>query len=676
MNTASSRGTTRTTTDALAGLARRTRAFPSPTDWQDEVIYQLLPDRFSDGQDASRPLLDRGDLASARPVSWDPSAWAESGHSRFQGGTLKGVTSRLDYLRELGVTTVWLGPPWKQRAERNDYHGYAIQDFLDVDPRFGRREDLVELVTEAHDRGLRVILDIVINHTGENWLYQTQLGNLTAAPPPYRDHIDGPYPFGAWLAGDGTPLPVGTLPNAPDDGVWPQGSLQSPDAYHRAGGGPRSYWDQDPQQRPSAFAEFRRADWYNRDLALTGGPLGDAVLQTIIECWTYWLQLTDCDGFRIDTFKHTRIAEGRRFCAAIREYAEAMGKDNLLLLAEVGGGDSLEEGYLTVQGRNLSAILEIGEARQKLRAVAGGQEPPNAFFGLWPREDPPPPSATSEGLPPDVGWSALPAAGSHRNLGDAFVYSLDDHDNLWMDQLRFATQHPELTVPAVALVLFTLGIPCLYYGTEQALALPAELLAQLPHVNDGANGGDRYIREAMFGPDHPRRSGRDGLPSAPDPLDPSLPGFGPFGTSGHHVFDTANPTFRRVADLLSVRAKQQALRRGRQYLREIRVDPTRGFGVPAAGGLCAWSRILGTTEVLCVANLDPGQARGADVTVDATLNAGSSAAFEVLVDTAAFGGAGGQPAAVGSQVAVSTTNEGRRYVTVSSLGPAEVRVLA
>jgi hypothetical protein len=106
----------------------------------------------------------------------------------------------------------------------------------------------------------------------------------------------------------------------------------------------------------------------------------------------------------------------------------------------------------------------------------------------------------------------------------------------------------------------------------------------------------------MFGPDHPRRDGRAGLPGAPDPFDPDLPGFGPFGSSGKHCFRPGNPVYMQVQELLRVRREQLALRRGRQYQRDL--DTGSGYALPAAGSLMAWSRILAGTEVLCVVNLD------------------------------------------------------------------------
>src|SRR5687768_4031798 len=88
---------------ASFALPRRERYFPSPADWRDEVLYFLLPDRFSDGAEAGRPMLDRGNLAAARPASFRFDRWAQGGGERWQGGTLRGITSKIGYLKNLGV---------------------------------------------------------------------------------------------------------------------------------------------------------------------------------------------------------------------------------------------------------------------------------------------------------------------------------------------------------------------------------------------------------------------------------------------------------------------------------------------------------------------------------------------------------------------------------------------
>ena len=130
-------------------LEPRGRVMASPVHWKDHIFYQILPDRFSDGREAERPLYD-----SNQPEAFaasDKRAWMEAG-LRFNGGTLPGIRSKLDYLQGLGITGLWLNPVLKQRADLQTYHGYAIQDFLQIDPRFGTLQDLRDLIDDAHDQ--------------------------------------------------------------------------------------------------------------------------------------------------------------------------------------------------------------------------------------------------------------------------------------------------------------------------------------------------------------------------------------------------------------------------------------------------------------------------------------------------------------------------------------------
>lgn len=147
-------------------LKPRGRVFRSPATWRDQILYFLMPDRFSDAQENQRPLFDRTNPGQYKTK--DKRTWMEGG-KKFQGGTLKGIESKLDYLKGLGVTTLWVGPIWKQRKDLETYHGYGIQNFLDIDPRFGTRQDLRDLVDAAHDREMYVLLDIIYNHSGNNW---------------------------------------------------------------------------------------------------------------------------------------------------------------------------------------------------------------------------------------------------------------------------------------------------------------------------------------------------------------------------------------------------------------------------------------------------------------------------------------------------------------------------
>ena len=487
---------------------------PSPADWRDEVLYFLLVDRFSDGNEASRPLLDRTNVAAARPNQsngqpWRFDLWAQSGNERFQGGTLNGVRSQLGYLSGLGVTALWLSPVMRQRGHANTfhsdtYHGYGVADFLDVDPRFGTRLDLIDLVDAAHQAGIRIILDIIFNHTGQNWNYP---GNVEKeAFRQWPDH----YNFGNWLGANGEPISAIT---STDQGAWPT-EFQDPARYTRAGTG-----DLGKGALDDPHAENKRSDFeVLRDLATDVDP----TLARLVEVYKYWIALTDCDGFRIDTFKHVALEEARNFCGAIKEYALSLGKNDFFLVAE-SPGDEAALFALNGLRRNLNAILDIGGARPALEAVGKGLAPQTAYFNGFDEFD--------------------PGLGSHRNAGDQHVSVLNDHDQLGSIRLRFT---PDLTfdhqvVAPVAIQLFTLGIPMIYYGTEQALAPPEapvrQFLPDFPGQVD--HPSDRYLREAMFGPAHPRRSGTAGLP--PGTPDPGLPGFGPFGTAGRHCFDLQPP---------------------------------------------------------------------------------------------------------------------------------------
>src|SRR3954468_11549833 len=128
--------------------------FQSAREWREEFIYFLLVDRFHDGV-ARSPAPGQGRTAGIRTPD------------DFYGGTLKGITDHLDYIAGLGCTAIWLSPVFENNA--GAYHGYNISNYLDVDPHFGTKQDLVDLVEAAHRREppIRVILDVVINHSGD-----------------------------------------------------------------------------------------------------------------------------------------------------------------------------------------------------------------------------------------------------------------------------------------------------------------------------------------------------------------------------------------------------------------------------------------------------------------------------------------------------------------------------
>lgn len=125
-----------------------------------DVLYLLMPDRFAKGTDNKAD-----DLRFKAKVDRDnPNA--------RHGGDLKGIENHLDYLHDLGVTALWLCPVLENDMPGGSYHGYATTDYYRVDPRFGTNADYARLVEKAHGKGLKVVMDMIFNHSGSEhpWL--------------------------------------------------------------------------------------------------------------------------------------------------------------------------------------------------------------------------------------------------------------------------------------------------------------------------------------------------------------------------------------------------------------------------------------------------------------------------------------------------------------------------
>src|SRR5262245_60352543 len=141
----------------LARLCDR-QFFPSPAAWEDQVLYFLMLYRFSDGNEQgyrgnNRRRLRRGTTPQFQPIDAESALrtpeeadhWREA-RAYWVGCTLKGLTCIIVYLQRLWVTAIWASPIFTQVAFHDTYHGYGIHNFLEVDPHFGTRADLVQLV--------------------------------------------------------------------------------------------------------------------------------------------------------------------------------------------------------------------------------------------------------------------------------------------------------------------------------------------------------------------------------------------------------------------------------------------------------------------------------------------------------------------------------------------------
>jgi glycosidase len=570
-------------------------------------------DRFSDGREngykdnegnlvrsGTTPAYSPAGAENAVKTEADAAHWREAG-TKYVGGTLKGLESKIGYLKRLGVTALWISPIFKQVRFRETYHSYGIQNFLEVEPHFGSREDLREVVRTAHANGIYVVLDIILNHAGNAFSYSGE-----------QDHpwTGGMYPVEGFNDKDGNP----TIPfvkanpqNLPDyDGALFPVELQQPDTFTRKGY--IKNWDYDP--------EFREGDFFDlKDIDHGYGSADDyqvsAALRHLCEAYKYWIAYADIDGFRIDTVKHMDRGATRYFVSVIREFAQGIGKENFFLLGEITGGR--KRAYETLELTGLSAALGIDDIPDKLEYLVKGYRNPNEYFSLFRN-------------------SELVNKSSHIWFRNKMVTSFDDHDQVRKgnQKARFCADADasKVVLNVLALNALTLGIPCIYYGSEQCF--------------DGRGGSDRYIRESMFGGE-----------------------FGAFRTRGLHFFNEDNPVYRELAKVLEIRRKNIVLRRGRQYLRPISAaDDGVCFSLPEMVGgeirsVVPWSRIFNGKEMLLAINTDYDQPKTAWVTIDNDLHQGGDVLQCIYSKDAAQ---------IGQSVTVEARNGKAVLITVPAAG--------
>ena len=402
-------------------------------EWREEFIYFLLVDRFHDGSPRA-------------PVRQVGRSLGVQAPDDFYGGKIKGITQNLDYIAGLGCTAIWLSPVFENNP--GAYHGYNINNYLAVDPHFGTKQDLIDLVEAAHRRNppMRIILDVVINHSGDNWGYP---GDFT-----YNYANDEQFRLDFWRRPD-RPIPQ---------------ELRKDALYHRRG--QIQNWDSYPEDQHGDVVTLK--DYANDDDAA-----GSELINILIKAHCYWMREADVDGFRVDAVKHMGELACSRFCSNIREYAYSLGKRGFFLFGEVAtSNDEVLDRYI---GQNTS--------RQ------GGDK--TVFFGLD--------SVLDFRLAGDLPWVIKGMRGpqplfdrleAQRNralnrgeIGRYLVTFFDNHDSFWQPGGRFANGAPDAqAIAAAGYLLCAMGAPCLYYGTEQGFE---------------GHGGDGQMREAMFDKDAP-----------------------------------------------------------------------------------------------------------------------------------------------------------------------------
>jgi glycosidase len=252
---------------------------------RDDVIYLIMPDRFADGD----PSNDRP--ASSNRAGSEVAKYDRGNPMAYHGGDLRGIREHLGYLHDLGVTTLWLTPVWKNTD--SDYHGYHVVDFYALDDHMGSLPEYQALVADAHRLGMKVLIDYVVNHTG-----------------PHHPWANDP-PTPTWF--HGTPAhhlePAYTFAGLVDPHASPREYLNTLDGWF-AGRLP----DLNPDDPALAIYLAQNAMW--------------------------WTESAQLDGFRLDTFPYSTRQFWSGWHERMRQVYPQFDYPQIMDIGEVADSDS------------------------------------------------------------------------------------------------------------------------------------------------------------------------------------------------------------------------------------------------------------------------------------------------------------------------------------------------
>ncbi|MGW1542711.1 pullulanase-type alpha-1,6-glucosidase [Streptomyces sp. NPDC002309] len=498
----------------------RLAAEPARHDLTREQFYFVLPDRFANGDKGN----DRGGLTGSRlATGYDPT---DKGF--YQGGDLKGLTRKLDYIKGLGTTAIWLAPIFKNQPVQGEganasagYHGYWITDFTQVDPHFGSNEDLETLIDKAHAKGMKVFFDVITNHTADvvdyeeksyDYLSKGAFPYLTKDGKPFddADHADGKRDFPAV---DQDSFPRTPVVPAAKRNVKVPSWLNDPTMYHNRGD---STW---------AGESATYGDFVGLDDLWTERP---EVVEGMERIYRRWVRDFDIDGFRIDTVKHVNMEFWNQWATALDSYAAQRGRDDFFMFGEVYSADTSVTSPYVTQGRLDSTLdFPFQDAARAYASQGGSAQRLASVFG----DDYKYTTGTANA------YEQVTFLGNHDMGRIGTFLKQDDPDATDAELVRKAGLANEL-------MFLSRGNPVIYYGDEQGFT--------------GA-GGDKDARQTMF------------ASSTADYLDDDQ--LGTDRTHADDAYDTGAPLYRQISALAKLRKAHPALADGVQTERHAADGP-------------------------------------------------------------------------------------------------------
>ncbi|MFF8509436.1 pullulanase-type alpha-1,6-glucosidase [Streptomyces sp. NPDC015492] len=487
---------------------RQLAAEPSRQDLTREQFYFVLPDRFANGDTSN----DRGGLTGSRTqTGFDPT---DKGF--YQGGDLKGLTERLDYIKGLGTTAIWMAPIFKNRPVQGEgkdasagYHGYWITDFTQVDPHFGTNADLERLIAAAHRKGMKVFFDVITNHTADTVDYAEQkYGYRPKGAYPYLDRDGRPFDDREAVGKvDRDSFPYTPVASTEKADTKVPAWLNDPTMYHNRGD---STWVGESAE----YGDFVGLDdlWTERPEVVDG-------MRRIYEKWVRDFKI---DGFRIDTVKHVDLDFWTQWATALDAYAKKQGREDFFMFGEVYSADTAVTSPYVTRGR-LDATLDFpfqDAARAFASQGAGADRLAKVFAEDY--------RYTTDKA---NAYEQVTFLGNH-DMGRIGTFLKQDNPNASDTELvRRATLANEL-------MFLSRGNPVVYYGDEQGFTGP---------------GGDKDARQTLF------------ASKTADYLDDDQ--LGTDRTHATEAYDPAHPVYRSVAALSKLTREHPALRDGVQQER-------------------------------------------------------------------------------------------------------------